>query len=226
MLVPSWANEKKDHVSVNFTVWVSAIASNFGYLSVGFLGAVSFRHLASDDILNRMSTPNVFILTRICAYLFSLLIISPGIPVYCITTRYNLYVGGVCGKRWAHFWGVIAPWLVGFIFTQGPIFAALLNWTALLFSGAVNFILPLVLYVIAFRRRERAALAEKSSADIPRDAAQALLEELPENVFPVFLRPHAFKLVYTLIVAITLLILAQIGLDLYYSIALRQNIID
>jgi hypothetical protein len=49
------------------------------------------------------------------------------------------------------FVGVIAPWLVGFIFTQGPIFADLLNWTALLFSGLVNFILPFLLYLKASR---------------------------------------------------------------------------
>ncbi len=36
MLVPSWANEKKDHVSVNFTIWISAIASNFVRLSDDF----------------------------------------------------------------------------------------------------------------------------------------------------------------------------------------------
>jgi len=222
MLVPSWANEKKDHVSVNFTIWVSAIASTFGYLSVGLLGALSFEHLVSDDILNRMSKPNVFILTRICAYLFSLLIISPGIPVYCITTRYNLYIGGVCGKRAAHFWGVIAPWLVGFIFTQGPIFADLLNWTALLFSGVVNFILPLTLYIIAFRRREREELATSPSM------SQSLLEEIPsaEKPFPTSLQPHAFKIIGILMVLITLLILLQIGLDLYYLLALGQNLIS
>jgi len=72
-----------------------------------------------------------FILTRISGYLFSLFIIAPGIPVYCISTRYNLYVGEVCGRKMSFFFGVIAPWLVGFIFCQGPRFADFLNWTAL-----------------------------------------------------------------------------------------------
>ncbi len=149
------------------------------------------------------------------------------------------YVGGVCGKRWAHFWGVIAPWLVGFVFTQGPIFADLLNWTALLFSGAVNFILPFVLYIIAFRQREKVETAGPSTAgklhrllnyleDIPKKIAETLLEELPaeENVFPAFLRPHHFKVVGALLLMITILILVQIGLDFYYLVALHQNLIS
>jgi hypothetical protein len=47
-----------------------------------------------------------------------LLVIAPGIPVCSITTRYNLFVGGVCGRRWSYFWGVFAPWIAGFAFCQ------------------------------------------------------------------------------------------------------------
>lgn len=45
--------------------------------------------------------------------------------------------------RWVLSWKRVGLMLLG------PIFADLLNWTALLFSGAVNFILPLCLYLIA-----------------------------------------------------------------------------
>jgi len=70
-------------------------------------------------------------------------------------------------------------------------------------------------------------LAGPSTADIDREVAKTLLEELPaeENVFPTFLRPHAFKLIGLLLLLITVLILVQIGLDLYYLLALHQNLI-
>jgi hypothetical protein len=74
--------------------------------------------------------------------------------VFCITTRYNLYVGGVCGRKMSYFFGVVAPWLVSFIFAQGPRFAGFLNWSALIFGSLVNFIIPLALYLWALKKKE------------------------------------------------------------------------
>lgn len=46
----------------------------------------------------------------------------------------------------SYFWGVIAPWLVSFLFLQGTYFAALINWSSLVVNGVVNFLIPLILY--------------------------------------------------------------------------------
>ncbi len=97
-----------------------------------------------------MSSEQNLLMTRVASYLFSVLIIAPGIPVYFILTiltycsysisvRYNLFVGRLCNKRWAYFWGVIFPWIISFIFTGSSAFASLLNWSALLFTGRRHF---------------------------------------------------------------------------------------
>jgi hypothetical protein len=78
-------------------------------------------------------------------------VIAPGIPVCSVTTRYNLFVGGICGKKQSYFWGAVAPWIVGFVFCQGEIFANMLNWTSLIFNGLVNFLVPFILYASSLK---------------------------------------------------------------------------
>jgi len=251
MLIPSWANEKKDHVSINKTIWSAAVASTVGYAVIGILCALSFQKLSSDDVLKTLSQPKTFILTRISAYLFSLFIISPGIPVYCISTRYNLYMGEVCGKKASFFWGVIAPWLVGFIFCQGSRFADFLNWTALIFSSVVNFILPLVLYLFALRHKEKVLKESLQKAYIPSSINEAeesmfgsegkkyesvsLLGKIPvtdiiglktDKAFPKRMRSRTKLWVAFLLAIMTFLIVAQIFEDFYYLVILHQNLLD
>jgi len=125
MLIPSWVNEKKDHVNVNKIVWSSSTISFVGYMIVGILCALAYPNLSTDDVLWTLtSNEDVELVTKIAAYLFSIGIILPGIPVYSITTRYNLYVAGLCGVKQSFFWGVAAPWIVGFVFCQGSFFCS------------------------------------------------------------------------------------------------------
>jgi hypothetical protein len=142
----------------------AGVASFFGYLFVGLLCAAVNTNEGLDNMLVgppltpcaqaahvsvarpqvRLSKPPTPLVTRITAFLFSLGVIAPGIPVcWCgdavpndglvvpysvrarsVTTRYNLYVGKICSNRWSYFWGVYAPWLVSFVFFQVPIRAA------------------------------------------------------------------------------------------------------
>jgi hypothetical protein len=153
IFVPSWLNEKGVNVSVNKVIWWSGIVSWIGYIIIGILCAAVFSgsDIGLDNFLVSLSKKNIPTLTRITAHLFSLGVIAPGIPVCSVTTRYNLYVGGVCGKKASYFWGCIAPWIVGFIFCQGEIFANLLNWTSLVFNGAVNFLVPFLMYMSSLK---------------------------------------------------------------------------
>lgn len=97
--------------------------------------AVIYPSIESDNILRRMSMNDNFVIVQVASYLFSMLIIAPGIPVYSISIRYNLYVGKVCGKKMSYVFGIIIPWIIGFIFTGSSAFASLLNWSALIFTG-------------------------------------------------------------------------------------------
>lgn len=41
--VPSWVNEKKPHVSVNRTVWISTFCCNLIFFVIGIIGCMAFR---------------------------------------------------------------------------------------------------------------------------------------------------------------------------------------
>jgi len=113
------------------------------------LAALAVPTAGSDDLLKNLGTSVYPVVTIIASYIFSLGVIAPGIPVCCITTRYNLYIGNVCGKKWSYFWGVIAPWLVAFCFSQSTYFAQLINWASLIVNGVVNFLVPMLIYLKA-----------------------------------------------------------------------------
>ena len=177
LLIPSWTNELVPAVypHINAVIWGSAIVTQVGYIAFSVLAMWSYPEMDNDDLPNDMGSNKPILITHICISLFSLFIILPGIPVYCITTRYNLYVGGICGKYLSYFLGVVAPWAIGFLFAQGPLFAALLNYSALFFSGFVNYTIPFMLYWRAHaleRRRHRDLLTAKAS--LPYDRFSAL----------------------------------------------------
>ncbi|KAL6044765.1 hypothetical protein QOT17_023147 [Balamuthia mandrillaris] len=256
LLIPSWVNEKRTYVNVNASVWLSAIISLFGYLLLGCLAAMAYTDLETDDLLERMSSgERVLVVTRFSVYLFSLFIILPGIPVYSITTRYNLLMGGVCGKKMSYFWGVIAPWLLGFIFAQGSFFAMLLNWSALIVTGFVNFLVPFLIYYKARsqdERREKISASrsasryltinnndrEEGEQDVTSfggvvendEESRLRLLLITKKTCSVNALPLGFSRYWRpitwLLMCITLtLILTGVGVNLYYLIFLHKNLL-
>eukprot|EP01102_Stenamoeba_stenopodia_P021176 TRINITY_DN845_c0_g1_i4.p1 TRINITY_DN845_c0_g1~~TRINITY_DN845_c0_g1_i4.p1 ORF type:complete len:552 (+),score=101.86 TRINITY_DN845_c0_g1_i4:287-1942(+) len=169
MFIPSWINEKEPSVNINKAVWSSGITSWVGYLFIGLLAAWAYPNIDVDNVLEYMTDPTKtqIKVTVIAAYLFSLGVIAPGIPVCSITCRYNLYVGKICGKKWSYFWGVIAPWIIGFIFSQGQFFADLLNWSSLICNGIVNFVIPMLLYYKVMKTRHNREYITKTVQAIP-----------------------------------------------------------
>jgi hypothetical protein len=89
--------------------------------------------------------------------------VLPGIPVFCITTRYDLAASGVCRPAVALFWGNVAPWLVSWIFSSSGAFASLLVWTSLVAGSAVNFVAPAVVYRAALRAQIGAGGGDESA---------------------------------------------------------------
>eukprot|EP00455_Lapot_gusevi_P011050 TRINITY_DN15073_c0_g1_i5.p1 TRINITY_DN15073_c0_g1~~TRINITY_DN15073_c0_g1_i5.p1 ORF type:complete len:249 (+),score=48.34 TRINITY_DN15073_c0_g1_i5:88-834(+) len=246
MFIPSWVNEKANDVSVNRAVWISGIFSFFGYLMIGLLCASVSDRLALDNMLVRLSLSPTPVVTIVCAYLFSLGVIAPGIPVCSITTRYNLYVGRICGKKQSYFWGVFAPWIIGFIFSQGEIFAQLLNWSSLIFNGIVNFLVPIHMYYLAITRYYHSHHRRPSSTSIdygtsgekpPRKDSDVLshqhvnVHELDDTIrpFPSWLNlslKHERRIVLAMFWLTAASILWQICMDLYYLIFKHKNILD
>eukprot|EP01113_Clastostelium_recurvatum_P042896 TRINITY_DN7000_c0_g1_i1.p1 TRINITY_DN7000_c0_g1~~TRINITY_DN7000_c0_g1_i1.p1 ORF type:complete len:499 (-),score=171.10 TRINITY_DN7000_c0_g1_i1:74-1570(-) len=219
MFIPSWVNEKKNEVSVNKVIWFSSILSFAGYLSIGLLAAFVFGNIQTDNILGSLSDPTMFKpVTVIASYLFSLGVIAPGIPVCCITTRYNLFIGHICSKRWSYFWGVIAPWLVGFIFSQSKLFAAMLAWSSLIFGSIINFVVPMMVYNKATKIK-RQMLANPYSDSVHYSHLSTV------NPWPARMRNYAIYIVYSLIFLTVGLVGFQIVYDLYLEIAKGESVL-
>lgn len=239
MFIPSWVNEKKPGVSVNKVIWASSLASFVGYIAIGLLAAFAFPPLHSDDLLTEMSKPGNPVITIVASYLFSLGVIAPGIPVCLITTRYNLYVGKVCGKGASYFFGVVLPWLVAFCFLQGEVFAMLLNWSSLIVNGIVNFIIPCALYYKAITTVK--PTVEKSFENVNasttdlenKQYSYSSIINIPSSIiestvapWPAALRPYAKQLTLLIIVSTGVLLAFGVGIDLYYLIFLHENLIS
>jgi hypothetical protein len=154
--VPSWVNEKMPHVSINKSIWSSTITSNIIKMSFGYLAAITYANRShSSNILNvisRNAPPGAFgVVTRISVYLFNFATIIPGIPVFSIMVRYNLVTGKLCPPWVANLIGVVAPWVVSMFFYHGKGLSIVVNWSAILFQGFVNFALPGLLFYFAVR---------------------------------------------------------------------------
>ena len=214
MFIPSWINEKSPEVEINFTVWISGFVSFIGYWSVGTLCAVT-GHPVNDNMLFKLMQSPTPVITIISSYLYSLGVIAPGIPVCSITTRYNLYIARICGKKQSYFWGVFAPWMISFIFCQGQIFAELLVWSSLIFNGLINFLLPLHIYYTALN------VQFEDSVDGVSDPC---FEPIPE--WFGFSKENKPKFVYFLFTLTFLVIMAQILFDFYDLIFEHKDVLS
>jgi amino acid permease len=157
MTVPSWLNEKRRSSNVNKVVWYGLSFSAVQYILVGVMGAMAFPHLGvGEDILTALNKADdgSKILNQIGTYVFPLVAIASGIPVYSIIVRYNLLENKVCGKALANFFAVILPWMLAIPLSAGnQVFLAVANYSSLLFSLPINFVFPFVIYVLAMRRK-------------------------------------------------------------------------
>lgn len=153
--VPSWVNEKKPHVSINKSIWSSTLTSNLIKASFGYLAGITYRTSSSSNILNVISrhAPSgpLGVVTRIAVYLFNFATIIPGIPVISILVRYNLVTAKFCPPWVANMIGVVAPWIVSMFFYHGQGLSIVVNWSAILFQGFINFAVPALLYYFAIK---------------------------------------------------------------------------
>ena len=140
----------------------------------------------------------------------------------CITTRYNLYIGKVCGKRWSYFWGVIAPWLVAFCFSQSTYFAQLINWASLIVNGVVNFLVPMIIYLRAVSVTPTATAEGDYKANNEYSTKHGdnayVGDPIPLSTvepWPVFMRRNARGWTMAFFVITTILVVTQIVYAVY-----------
>ncbi|EZG56824.1 transmembrane amino acid transporter [Gregarina niphandrodes] len=149
-VIPSWANEMAWDVKVNEVVFQGLLFSCVVYYLFGFCMVYVMPDIQSDNILQEvLETSSHKFLASMLVYAFDLITVAPGILVYCITTRYNLINEEACSYRGAVFWSSVFPFLVAWLVCDNSHFSAVLSWSALVFSLNVNFIAPLVIYLVA-----------------------------------------------------------------------------
>lgn len=147
--IPSWLNEKKEAVGVNTTIWGSSFIATATYISFGIIGAVSFNK-PGDDILVTLASNKTMATTQFAAASFAIAMIGTGVPIFCVIVKNSLYQSNIVDEDWSQFLGSLLPYLISWYFYQGKALLTMVNWTGLLVSGIVAFILPLILALVAY----------------------------------------------------------------------------
>eukprot|EP01065_Artemidia_motanka_P041389 TRINITY_DN535_c10_g1_i1.p1 TRINITY_DN535_c10_g1~~TRINITY_DN535_c10_g1_i1.p1 ORF type:complete len:755 (+),score=254.31 TRINITY_DN535_c10_g1_i1:156-2267(+) len=172
--VPSWCNERRPGVSINRSVWLSALLGTLMFFFVGLFGAAAWDFStpagksSPPDLLAVLTgsdtTPHVSTLTRVLAYLFPIIALVTSIPIFSIIVRYNLMENDICGKFWATFWGAIFPWIAAVALYSGSALTDVCNWAGLLTIAPLNFMLPAYFYIKSTEDMEQGDAAADSEA--------------------------------------------------------------
>ena len=200
--VPSWVNEKRDDVSIPKTLWTVLPLSVVMFVVMGWLGGTAFvwSEGSSETLLDKVKdVTTAGKLGEVTFYMFPIIVNLTSIPVISIFQRYNLIKEGVCGLRMANFLAVVLPWLLAIPLYNGSGYQELANWGGVLVTSVVNFIVPIAVYIVAVRRREKEAVnvhhlrelqpvavteAETQTSSEPSSAATAsgvTTEEVPSG---------------------------------------------
>merc|ERR1712228_537758 len=121
------------------------------YIVFGMISAMAFKGHQSNILVEFSAAQGVWFITKVSSFLFGVLVIGLGIPVFCIVMRYNLFAGGICNNRWATVMGVVVPWSVSWLLYQGEAAQKFINSTGLIFISLVGFIGPLLVALFAAR---------------------------------------------------------------------------
>ncbi|KAJ3178664.1 hypothetical protein HDU87_003487 [Geranomyces variabilis] len=162
-VVPSWVNIKKRDVNTQGVVWSAVGIAVAFYMLVGLFPALGFNLDASGSILPALMRTGK--LNKATAYMFSIVMLLPSIPVNFIVAQNNLVQNKVAGKRIGIFLAHVLPWFLCIPLQTGQTMQAFISWTSLIFVSTANFIIPILIYIkcLRFRREynESRALTQK-----------------------------------------------------------------
>lgn len=181
--VPSWINEKREDVSIPKTLWTVLPLSVGLFVVMGWLGGTAFEWAdgSNETMLDKVrGVTTAGKLGEVTFYLFPIIVNLTSIPVISIFQRYNLVKEGVCGLRMANFLAVVLPWLLAIPLYNGSGYQQLANWGGVLVTSVVNFIVPVAVYIIAVRRREKEMVNVHHLQDLqPVAAAEQITQAEP-----------------------------------------------
>ncbi|CAG8604539.1 89_t:CDS:2, partial [Acaulospora morrowiae] len=150
--VPSVVSELKKDVSIKRLVWSAVLITTTFYLLLGIFGAASYKIETSTNIIaiiRKVELENS--VAEVATYLFPFLLLF-SIPVYAIVLRYNLMRSGLSKSENKAILFVLFPWILVIPLQTGYWLNVFTNWTALIFIGGSNFIIPFLLYILSQRQ--------------------------------------------------------------------------
>ena len=112
--LPTWANERRPAVGINWGVWSSAIVSIFTFIAIGVWGALTYVFNGKyNDMLMHLATDNkTYGIGPVTSIVFPLIVNLSGIPVTSILIRYNLEEYNAFSKTFNAFVAHILPWIL------------------------------------------------------------------------------------------------------------------
>ena len=164
--IPSWVCEKREDVSITRTLGTVLPLAVGIFILMGWLGGTAFAPWdGSDTLLDQLRDTNA--VGKLTFFAFPIIVNLTSIPVLSIFQRYNLLSEKVCGKAMANFLAVVLPWLIAIPLYNGAGYQNLANWGGVLITSVVNFLVPIVVYIVAVRRAEAEKKAQQAASSTP-----------------------------------------------------------
>ena len=115
--LPTWANERKPRVGINWGVWLSTSIALGTFVAVGVWGALtySFRGLSNDMLMHLAKDHMSAGIGPVTSLLFPIVVNMSGIPVLSILIRYNLEEAadnGFMPRGTSFFLAHVLPWIL------------------------------------------------------------------------------------------------------------------
>eukprot|EP00667_Euglena_gracilis_P009833 EG_transcript_9990 len=187
--IPSWVNEKRPDVGIAGTVWWSALPSTLLQVLFGAAGALAYANVSDNvllDLVAHQAAGAWATSVRLAVFVFTVLVMGMGIPLFHIFVRYNLFSSGLCSPAAANFWGVAFPWLVSWALYGGNLYQQFLNYSSLLSTSLTCYLFPIGVFTLAVSLRSSA----DGYAAVPNDgAATSPGPESPDGVPASFDEP-------------------------------------
>jgi len=152
--LPSWDNEKRRDVSE-----LQALVLSMGFVAtlytlIGVVGALAFADFGSSgNLFSKLNASGSFV-AQSTVSVYPVLQNLTSIPVFCIFMKYNMMQLGWFNRSGATMVAFLVPWLLSVPLYGGRGFEWVAELGGLVFSTAVNIIIPVALFVLA-RRRQR-----------------------------------------------------------------------
>lgn len=180
--VPSWICEKRKGVSVQYSLWPGIWASAVIYCGIGALGARTFHFDSSSTLLSVLSDSHrVSKLCRASTYIYPIVSLMSGIPVFSIVVRENLLEGKVCNRFWAIVIACGFPWLISVPLGNGAAFNDLVSYASTVLNAPICFLVPPVFFWIAYKMYIRDRPFAPAKFRNIQDSAEAVRQQREED---------------------------------------------